>query len=75
MADAGEMILRSLAAQQGEAPCVLEAQSRGSEDTSWHRPSEAELSPSDWGLTEHADFAMLGQVPAATVYGEEIVYG
>ena len=75
MADAGEMILRSLAAQQGEAPCVLEAQSRGSEDTSWHHPTEAEVSPSDWGLTEHADFALPSQMPVAPMYGEEIAYG
>ena len=75
MADAGPMILRSLAAQQGEAPCVLEAQSRGSEDTSWHRPTESGLLPSDLGLTEHADFALPGQMPVAPMYGEEIAYG
>ena len=72
MADAGEMILRSLAAQQGEAPHVLEAQSRGSEDTTWYRPTESELSPSDCGMTEHTDFAMPDQFHIGQMYGEEI---
>ena len=71
MANAGPMILRSLAAQQGNAPCILEAQSRGSEDTNWHQPTEAYVGPSDVGLEEHAGFALPDQLPAAPMSYEE----